>query len=178
MFMTHKYYLTLYLQQLKQIKMYNFLKVTGISDLKENAKGLKYVTVGFRPLVMLPNGMEVFSNQREKTRTLFGANGDIKADPLFEEILAGKVKVGALVEGSIQSFQTTPYQPEGFKTPVTTYSCVVFKGENGTTYASRQLKQNYATVVDPTTGDLVAPQNLERPIGIDVQAPTSLQDLK
>ena len=78
--------------------MYNFLKVTSISELKENSKGLKYVSVGFRPLTMLPNGMEVFSNQKEKTRTLFGANGDIKADPLFEEVVSGKVKSGALMK--------------------------------------------------------------------------------
>ena len=157
--------------------MYNFLKVTSISELKENAKGLKYVSVGFRPLTMLPTGMVVFSNQKEKTRTLFGANGDIKADPLFEEVVSGAVKSGALVEGSIQSFQTTAYQPEGFQQPISSYTCVVFKGEIGVTYANRQLKNNYASVIDPNSGEITAPQNLDRPLTIQVESPTSLQDL-
>jgi len=158
--------------------MYNFLKVTGIGEVKENAKGLRYVQVSFRPLTMLPNGMEVFSNQKDKSRILFGSNGDIKADPLFEDAIAGKIKPGAIVEGSIQSFQTTPYQPEGFNNPVSNYSCVVFKGEIGVTYANRQLKSNYACIIDPNTGDLTAPANLERPTSLQVGAPTSIGELK
>jgi len=167
----------LYYQQLKHINMYNFLKVVSISDLKQNAKGLKYFVIGFRPLTMLPNGLEVFSNQKEKTRTLFAANGEIKADPLYDDIVAGKVKIGALVEGSIYTFSTTQYQPEGFTNPVNSYSCVIFKGEDAVKYANRQLKQNYASVMDPSTGDVTCPENLEKPLSIEVAAPTSLQKL-
>lgn len=157
--------------------MYNFLKVVSVSDIKENANKLKYVTVQFRPLTMLPNGMEVFSNQREKTRTLFGTNGEIKADPLFEEVVSGKLKIGTPVEGAIFTFQTTPYKPEGFDKHVSTYTCVVFKGENPVTYANRQLKQNYACVIDPTSGELTAPENLQKPVTAPLVGTTTLSDL-
>ena len=155
--------------------MYELLKVTGIGEVKDNGKGLRYITLTFRPLMLLPSGTEVLSNQKEKSRTLFGANGDFKADPLFDDAVAGKVKRDTLVEGTINVYETTPYQPEGFQKQVTSFTCVVFKGENGVTFANRQLKANYACVVSSDSGMLTAPEQLERPTTIEVRHTTTVE---
>ena len=139
--------------------MYKFLKVTQISELKSNQEGLKYYVVSFRPCNILPSGLEVFSNQKEKTRVVFSDKDDSKGDPLFLEIMTKKLTVGSLVEGAIHIFNTTPYKPEGFDNPVTSYSCVCFSGENPVKQANRQLKNNEACVVDET-GNITAPDQL------------------
>jgi hypothetical protein len=140
--------------------MYKFLRVTAIGDVKRNEAGLEYRQVWFRPILQLESGVEVFSNQQDKSRTLFDAHDTFKADPLYAEMKAGNIKVGTLIEGSIQRFDTTPYQPAGYQKPVTSYTCVVFASENGLTHANRQLKANEACVVD-STGNLTASEQLK-----------------
>lgn len=144
--------------------MYKFLKVTAIGDVKTGEKGLQYRVVSFRPIAQLPSGESVFSNQDDKSRTLFEAHDEFKADPLFTEIKNGNVKIGSLVEGTIHRFETTEYQPEGYERPISSYTCVVFANENGLAYANRQLKANYACVVDSETGVLTAEAQTVKPV--------------
>lgn len=146
--------------------MYQFLAVSRIGELKTSLKNNgDYRQVWFRPLTMLPNGVKVFSNQSEKSRTLFGAHDDFKADPLFTSIQAGELKEGALVEGTIVKFNTTEYKPEGFNQPVTSYTAVVFSNEDAVKVANRQLKQSFACVVD-ASGSLTNADQLEKPVGV------------
>lgn len=148
--------------------MNNFLKVSKIGDLKTGKDGLNYVQVWFKPMTMLSGGQEVFSNQKEKSRILFGENGESKGDPLFEEVQTKRLIRGSIVEGQLFQFNTTEYQPEGYEKPVTSYSCVVFKGENAITYANRQLRDSYACVIDPVTSEVSNPSQLERPVTVKV----------
>lgn len=141
--------------------MYKFLRVTAIGDVKKK-DGPEYRQVWFRPVAQLASGEEVYSNQQEKSRTIFEAHDDFKADPIYSDIKAGNIKVGSLVEGTIMRFETTPYQPEGFDKVISSYTCVVFSNENGLAYANRQLKANEACVVDANTGALTAPDQLRK----------------
>lgn len=141
--------------------MYRFLRVTSIGDIKKK-DGPEYRQVGFRPVTQLPTGETVYNNQQEKSRTLFEAHDNFKADPLYADIKAGNIKVGSLVEGTVVRFETTPYQPDGFDKVITSYTCVVFSNENGLAYANRQLKANEACVVDGMTGALTAPEQLAK----------------
>lgn len=144
--------------------MYKFLKVTAIGDIKKNPEGLEYRQVTFRSIAQLPSGDSVFNNQDPKPRTLFEAHGDFKADPVYSDIKNGNIKLGSLVEGTIQRFETSPYQPEGYEKPITSYTCVVFSNENGIHYANRQLKENYACVVDGLTGALTNEAQTMKPL--------------
>ena len=145
--------------------MYKFLKVVEIGDLKESKtnKGQQYRTLKLRPITVLPNGSQVFNNEPERSRTIFGEFEDFKADPLFTRIQAGELKRGGDVEGEVRHFQTTEYKPEGFERSITSYTCVVFSNEDPVKYANRQLKNNYACVIDMETGALTAEKQLEKP---------------
>lgn len=149
--------------------MYKFLRVTAIGDVKKK-DGPEYRQVSFRPIALLPTGESVYSNQLDKSRTLFEAHDNFKADPLYADIKAGNIKVGSLVEGTITRFETTPYQPEGYDKVISSYTCVVFSNENGLAYANRQLKANEACVVDPNTGALTAPDQLQKESAIAQRA--------
>jgi hypothetical protein len=144
--------------------MYKFLRVTAIGDVKKNGEGLEYRQVWFRPIAQLVTGDQLFSNQKAKSRTLFEAHDQFEADPLYSDIKASNIRVGSLVEGTIQRFETTPYQPEGYDAPVTSATYVIFSNENATNYANRQLRDNYACVVDPLTGGLTAEAQLDKPL--------------
>ncbi len=145
--------------------MLRFLKINQIEKEKPlKDKSGNYIQVYFEPLTMLPNGTQVFSNQTPKSRCLFGPSKDSKGDALYSSITKGEVKVGSLVEGSIQKFDTTEYQPEGFENPVTSFTTVVFSNENPTTVANRQLKQNYACIVE--NGVLTAEEQLKKPMKV------------
>lgn len=153
--------------------MYRFLTVSKIGDLKVSTKnGGEYRQVWFRPLTMLPNGVKVFSNQAEKSRTLFGAHDDFKADPLFTAIQAGEIKEGVAVEGTIVKFNTTEYKPDGFTTPVNVYTAVVFSNEDAVKVANRQLKQSYACVIGDG-GVLTAEEQLSKPVTASLSFATS-----
>ena len=154
--------------------MYKFLRVTAIGDVKKNSAGLEYRQVWFRPTAQLITGDQVYSNQQEKSRTLFEAHGEFKADPLYTDIKNGNIKVGTLIEGTIARYETTQYQPEGYDKPISSYTCVVFANENGISYANRQLKDNYACVVDPFTGGLTNEAQTTKPLmAQDVTTPLS-----
>jgi hypothetical protein len=144
--------------------MYKFLRVTAIGDIKKNPEGLEYRQVWFRPTAQLVTGDQVFSNQKEKSRTLFDAHGEFKADPLYQDIKAGNIKIGTLVEGTIVRFETTQYQPEGYDKPISSYTAVIFANENPVVYANRQLKDNFACVVDPSTGGLTNEAQIIKPL--------------
>lgn len=143
--------------------MYNFLKVVEISDVQVGKSGNKFLKVWFRPVAMLPNGTEIFNNQQAKMRNLFAAHDDFKADPLYDDIVSGKIAKGTLVEGKIVRFDTKEYQPEDFDRTISSYTCVVFANEDGVAYANRQLKNNFTCVVDGLTGELTAPNQCDRP---------------
>ena len=157
--------------------MYEFLKVTEVGEVKENATGLRYATIKFKPSMMLNNGMEIFSNEKEKSRTLFGAHDEFKSDPLFDEAAKGTLRAGALVEGTINTYDVFPYQPKGFEKPVTTFTCVVFKGEDGAKYADRQMKNNDSSVYNPNTGELMSPKQTVKSTFVDVETVTGINDL-
>lgn len=146
------------------------LKVTHIGETKQTSSGQKYLSVTFKPLILLESsGSEVFSNQKERQRILFGSKDNNKGDLLFSEIQKGSLKIGSIVEGTIQTFNTTPYQPEGYEKEITSTTIVVFSGENGLTIANRNLKQNFASVVDEN-GNVTNPEALERPTVIKEKA--------
>ena len=144
--------------------MEKYLSVVKIGDLKEsNSTKGDYRQVWFKPINYLQNGQKVFSNQAEKSRIIFGPHDDSAGDPLFQSIQAGEIKEGTLIEGGIYKFDTTEYQPEGYDRPVSSYTCVVFSNEDPIKYANRQLKNNYACVIDVASGMLTAEQQLVRP---------------
>lgn len=157
--------------------MYKFVKITEVGEVKHNEKGLQYVQIWVSPSIMLANGAEVLSNQRPKSRVLFGSSENGPGDPLFEKALTKKLTTNQLIEGSIETFTTTSYQPEGYDNPVNTYSCVVFKGENALKIANRALAKSFASVVDEN-GTITAPENLERPVQAPAVTRGSLKQLE
>ena len=144
--------------------MEKYLSVVKVGDLKEShSTNGQHRQVWFKPVNYLSTGQKVFSNQAEKSRTVFGPHEDSKGDPLFQSIQAGEIKEGALIEGGIYKFETTEYQPEGYERPVSSYTCVVFANEDPIKYANKQLKNSYACVVDMASGTLTAENQLVRP---------------
>jgi hypothetical protein len=65
----------------------------------------------------------------------------IKADAHFNNLF-----VGDEVDGTIETFNTTPYKIDGRQ--VNQWSGVIFEGENPITVANTQLRNNNAVVVD------------------------------
>lgn len=136
------------------------LKVQQISDLKTDKRGRKFYTLKFTTTTIL-HGLTIFSNQSPKTRNIWGEFTDesgntFKADSLFNDIVSGNLVAGALVEGSIYNFQTTPYELDN--RTVNSYSTVIFDNENPHNVANRELRDAFASTID---GDVVvAPNNL------------------
>lgn len=137
------------------------LKVTAISDTKEDKNNRKYVVVSLKPVRQFM-GREVISSGKDRTRILWDkteleGGKTIPATPLFLSYQKGELKVGDIVTGQIVTFDTTPYNLGG--KDITTFTTVVFEGENPVTVANNQLKQQKAsTVVDSA---VTAPENLE-----------------
>lgn len=136
------------------------LKVQQISDIKTDKRGRKFYTLRFTTTTIL-HGLTIFSNQAPKTRNIWGEFTDesgnvFKPDSLFNDIVSGNLVAGALVEGSIHNFQTTPYELDN--RTVNSYSTVIFDNENPHNVANRELKDSFASTID---GDVVvAPNNL------------------
>lgn len=139
--------------------METYLKITEIGGVKQTKDGGDYRVVKFRPYNVLPNGTQIYTNERDRVRCLFDAHKDFPADPLYRDIQNGEIKLGAVVYGTIVKFNTTEYCPEGFAKPVNVFTAVVFSNEDATKVANRQLKQNYACTVD-AFGTLTAPEQL------------------
>lgn len=136
------------------------LLITGISKKEAGKHDCPYYTLEFRQINMLPNGQEVFTALKGK-RNVFGEyknaeNEVFKAESTFELVNEGLLKVGARFAGDIAKFNTTEYMVEGNK--VTSYTCVVFEGENAIKVANRHLKPLKACVVDEN-GLLTAEEN-------------------
>lgn len=119
--------------------MQNFLKVTAIIN-KADKNGRPFQQVTFREIQYLPTGQEILTSKM-RTRNLWSSTEDQKGDTLY-----GQLKVGSMVAGSIQSFDTTAFEIDGRTVNKTTL--VIFDGENPVSYANAQLKRNNACVVD------------------------------
>lgn len=119
------------------------LLVTGIENL-ETDKGRKFQKVTFQLLKFRDN--KQIKTTQLRSRNLWEATEledgrIIKADPLFNQLF-----VGDEVDGTISTFNTTPYKIGNNQ--VNQWSGVVFEGENPITLANAQLRNNNAVVVD------------------------------
>lgn len=144
-----------------QVEKEQLLKITAISERKKDKNGREYVVVSLKPVRQFM-GKEVISSGKDRTRVLWDkteleGGKTIPATPLFLSYLKGELKVGDIITGQIVTFDTTPYNLGG--KDITSFTTVVFEGENPITVANNQLKQQKAsTVVD---GAVTAPENLE-----------------
>lgn len=141
--------------------MNQLLKVQEVSELKSDKRGRKFFTLKFKTTTIL-NGLTIFSNQAPRVRNIWGEYQDeagnvFKADALFSDIISNNLTVGALVEGSIHNFQTTPYDLGG-KT-VSNYSTVVFSNEIPHNVANRELRNSFASTIYEDV--VVCPENLK-----------------
>lgn len=119
--------------------MQNFLKVTAIINRADkNSRPFQQVT--FNEVGYLPTGQEILTS-KVRTRNLWSSTEDQKGDSLFNQL-----KVGSMVAGSVQTFNTTAFEINDRVVNKTTL--VIFDGENPISYANSQLKRNNACVVD------------------------------
>lgn len=119
------------------------LSVTAIENLQAS-NGRKFQKVTFQLLKF--RGDKQVKTTQVRSRNLWDTTEledgrVIKADPLFNQLF-----VGDEVDGTIETFNTTPYKIDGRQ--VNQWSGVVFQGENPITVANAQLKNNNAVVVD------------------------------
>lgn len=119
--------------------MQSFLKVTDVQN-KADKNGRPFQTVTFSEIKFLPNGQEILTG-KTRTRNLWSTTPEVKGDTLY-----GQLTKGSFVEGSIETFNTTPFVVNDRNVNKTTL--VVFSFENPVTYANQQLKRNEAVVVD------------------------------
>lgn len=121
----------------------SFLEVQNVET--DTAKdGRQFQKVTFRLIKFL--GDRQVKTTQTRSRNLWEANElpdgrVIKADALF-----GECTTGMLVDGTIMTYNTTPYKIG--ENTVNTWTGVVFNGENGITVANNQLKNQGACVVD------------------------------
>ena len=140
------------------MEMYSFLQVAKIEN-KTTDTGRKFQTVTFRPVKFFGN-MQVAS-QEVRTRNIWGEtkleNGDvIKADGFYNNLT-----VGQLVEGTIETFNTTPYNIGDNE--VNTWTGVIFSNEKGINVANKQLKNKNAKVITTEFSVAAAPQVQQAP---------------
>ena len=126
--------------------MQQILKVTETRNAIDKA-GVPYQVVKFESfkVVDIMGTSRTIATGKSGTRILrpertITTGQVIKADTFYG------CQVGDLMEGTIERFNTTPYEVN--ERTVFHYSCVVFANENGVTYANNQLKVNNACVVD------------------------------
>ena len=135
--------------------MQRMLRVASVNTTQETAKnGAPYIKMSFVPF-NLREGVSIYSNQKERTRTIFGPHkdGDVefKADGLWSDAINGHIKPGAIVEGEVLSFDTTPYKIGDRDCNKTTV--VVFAGEDPIKVANSQLRGEASVII----GDVVTP---------------------
>ena len=124
--------------------MNTFLKVTEVVNRKDK-NGRPFQTVTFSEILYLSAGQVVLTG-KTRTRNLWSSTEEIKGDTLYNQL-----QVGSMVEGSIQSFDTTAFEIEaqdGTTRSVNKTTVVVFGFENPIAYANAQLKRNNACVVN------------------------------
>jgi len=124
-------------------KVESFLEVTAVETDKAK-DGRQFQKITFRLIKFL--GDRPVKTTQTRSRNLWEANRlpdgrVIKADALF-----GECTPGVLVDGSIETYNTTQYKIG--ENTVNTWTGVVFRGENGITVANNQLKNQGACVVD------------------------------
>lgn len=119
--------------------MQSFLKVTDVQN-KADKNGRPFQTVTFSEIKFLPNGQEILTG-KTRTRNLWSTTPEVKGDTLY-----GQLTKGSLVEGSIETFNTTTFVVN--ERDVNKTTLVVFSFENPVSYANQQLKRNGAVVVD------------------------------
>ncbi len=141
--------------------MQTFLKVLSVDNRKDvNDRPYQLVQFEqFKTVTIAGVDKIVKSNMPSRARVLWGPDpaGQIKEDGLF-----GNLNVGDIVDGHIQTFNTTPYTV-GERSNLTTYTCVVFEGENGVSVANRNLRSNNAAVVDEH-GQITSKVNTPKPV--------------
>jgi len=126
--------------------MEKFLEVSKILDGEKD--GREFKIAHFKSVRMLENGKTVFSGQASGTR-------------LFN--LGKEPEVGDLFEGSIISYETTPYvlKVDGMERTVNKTTVVVFGDETPIEVANKSLERNNACVVingQPTKVMATAPK--------------------
>lgn len=136
----------------------NLLKVTDIQNGKDKS-GVGMQKLSFTRSVSDDKG-EIFSAEKTRVEVIFDertlADGTkISAHPLY-----GKLSKGARVLGTIETLETSPYQPEGFDKEQTKITLVVFEGENALGKAALKLREYAAGPIDPTTKEpiILAPR--------------------
>ena len=150
------------------------LKITHISEIIPAKNGRPYCTVRFESSNSQPDGTPILSAIGEGTRTVFAAfqdkeGNDFKADQLFTLIARGQAKVGMLIEGQVVKVRTTPYRILGSDFDSQSYTCVIFSHEDMIAYINKQLKNNYACVVDEY-GVVTAPEQTLKPVAAPMSA--------
>jgi hypothetical protein len=125
------------------------LKVTSVGELKKASTGNgHYQTITVQEFKLIPVGsttLEV-ATVKQATRNLWSERdkkdgGKMKGDTFFQQ-----VHPGSYVAGSIETFNTTPYEIDG--RVVTSRKVLIFEGENGVNVANSELSSNFACVVD------------------------------
>lgn len=131
------------------------LKVTNIQR-KQDKNGVDYAVVTFNQVKEFA-GKAVLSNKSTsrnvRDQSSLPSGAVVKADPLFTAIKAGELTIGSYVDGEIKTVPTTEYKLDGRS--ITTYSGVVFEGENYLTLFNKNLERNGAVVVGED-GELTA----------------------
>lgn len=129
--------------------MESILQVVKIEVLPSEKANCNFKKVTFKGVKFLPNGAQVKTNV-EGTRNLWpthevtlqdGTTTTIKGDVEFDNIM-----VGDFFDGSVQSFQTVPYELDGKQ--INTYKCVVFAHEQPLIVAAKNLRQNNSAPLD------------------------------
>lgn len=136
-------------------KLRKMLKVTNIQR-KSDKNGVDYAVVTFNQVKEFA-GKAVLSNKSTsrnvRDQSSLPSGAVVKADPLFTAIKAGELTIGSYVDGEIKTVPTTEYKLDGRS--ITTYSGVVFEGENYLTLFNKNLERNGAVVVGED-GELTA----------------------
>lgn len=130
--------------------MQTILKVVKLDDVKAAKTGNgHYQTIRVQQYRLIPVGNSVLQavTAVAGTRVLWSertkkdGSGKVKGDLFYNSL-----NVGDPISGEIVRFNTTPYEIDG-KT-VTSFSTVVFEGENALNVANSQLSSHNACVVD------------------------------
>lgn len=130
--------------------MQTILKIVKLDEVKPAKTGNgHYQTIKVQQYRLIPVGNSVLQavTAVAGTRVLWSerqkkdGKGVVKGDLFFNSLNAGDP-----ISGEVVKFNTTPYEIDG-KT-VTSFSTVVFEGENALNVANSQLSSHNACVID------------------------------
>ena len=144
--------------------MQKLMRVSSISELKEDKRGRPYYTVKFLPANETDKGQQVFSALGEGTRNVsdefIDDKGNIfKADTLFKEITANRLQLDALVEGQVVKVNTSDYFIEGDPRPKNTKTYAIYDHEDLVKYVNADLAPDACLIDDDgnETAEIVRP---------------------